>query len=234
MRFIEHIIEPNKLLLSWQPPLDAADRQRLFVAELRRHNDDADLVYLKDTDEFEQATEKGFEYYPGFSSDQNKHEDALIAFMKRLPPRSRKDFDRFLNAIRIKPQTDISDFALLGYSGAKLPDDTFTIIHPFDQAVPPFEFMLEVQGYRYYLNDVPFNTLDDQMQISFEKEPDNPKDPKAIKILFNGKRAGYVCRGLLDSFHKWLNSKFAIEAYLEKKNGTEEKPKIFLYVIIKP
>ncbi|MCK4629414.1 MAG: hypothetical protein KAT56_10450, partial [Sedimentisphaerales bacterium] len=112
--------------------------------------------------------------------------------------------------------------------------DTFTIIHPFDQAVPPFEFMLEVQGYRYYLKDVPCNTLNNEMQISFEKEPDNPKDPKAIKILFNNKRAGYVCRGLLDSFHKWLNSKFVIEAYLEKKNGTEKKPKIFLYVIIKP
>ena len=234
MRFIEHIIESERLLLSWQPPLDAADRQRLFVAELRRHNDDADLAYLKDTDEFKLALEKGFKCYPGFSADQNIHKSILAAFMKRLPPRSRKDFGRFLNAIRIKTQTDISDFALLGYSGAKLPDDTFTIIHPFDQAVPPFEFMSEVQGYRYYLNDVPCNTLTNEMQISFEKEPDNPKDPKAIKILFNGIRAGYVCRGLLDSFHKWLNSKFVIEAYLEKKNGTEKKPKIFLYVIIKP
>ena len=58
------------------------------------------------------------------------------------PPRSRGDFGRFLGALRIKADAEISDFALLGYSGAKLPDDDFTVIHPFENASVPFEFMV--------------------------------------------------------------------------------------------
>lgn len=233
MRLIKHIIEPQRLLLSWQPPKKKKqDRQRLLVAELRRSGDDADLVYLSDSDEFKHAREKGFDCYRGFSSEQSTHKNVLDSFAKRLPPRSRKDYDRFLNALRIESAEDVSDFALLGYSGARLPDDTFTIIHPFDTAIAPFEFMMEVQGYRYYLEDVPCKNLSEGMSAVFVKEPGNEYDPQAIKVLFGDKRAGYVCRGLAKTFHKWLDRNLTVQATLERINGTTEKPVIFLYVTV--
>ena len=232
MRQIEHIIEPAKLLLSWQPARNVPDRQRLFVAELRRSGDDANLVYLSNSDEFKRAQDKDFDCYPGFNAKQSKHENVLDAFVKRLPPRNRKDFDRFLNALRIRPQAEVSDFALLGYSGARLPDDTFTIIHPFDSAIAPFELMLEVQGYRYYLEEVPYESLREGMTAVFVKEPDNEHDPQAVKVLLNGRRAGYVCRGLAETLHKWLDRAWTVEATLERINGTPEKPAIFLYVTV--
>ena len=43
MRHIEHIVEPDRLLLSWQTP---SERLRMIVAELVHSNDDADFVYL--------------------------------------------------------------------------------------------------------------------------------------------------------------------------------------------
>jgi hypothetical protein len=230
MRHIEHIIEPDRLLLSWQTP---GERLRMFVAELIRNSDDADLIYLKESEDFSRAQSLGFDGYPGFDNKTGVHKNVLTSFMKRLPPRSRGDFDRFLDALRINAEAGISDFALLGYSGAKLPDDDFTIIHPFENASVPFELMLPVEGYQHYQDELPLADLSMDMQANFEAEPDNPKDSKAIKIIIDGIRAGYICRGLTASFHKWMQSDLTISAYVERINGTGQDPKIFLYVSVK-
>ena len=234
MRYIEHIVEPDKLLLSWQTSIPGENRLRMFVAELVRRGDDADLVYLKESEDFSRAQRLGFKDYPGFAIGKDVHKNVLVSFMKRLPPRSRGDFVRFLEALRIKSgaKAEITDFALLGYSGAKLPDDDFTVVHPFENATAPFELMLSVQGYRYYKDQLPLASLTVDMQARFEAEPDNQYDPKAIRIIINDAIAGYVCRGLTSSFHKWMQSGLAISAYVERKNGAEQNPEIYLYVSV--
>jgi len=230
MRYIKHIVEPDRLLLSWQAK---SERLRMFVAELKRNGDDGNLVYLKESEDFSKAQILGFEKYPGFDTEKDVHENVLGSFMKRLPPRSRGDFSRFLDALRIKSDAEVSNFALLGYSGAKLPDDDFTIIHPFKNASPPFELMLFVQGYQYYKDQLPSNALSQDMQAGFEAEPDNPKDPEAIKIIINDVKVGYVNRGLTGSFHEWMQAGLAISAYVERINGIEQNPEIYLYVSVK-
>ncbi len=230
MRYIEHIVEPERLLLSWQAK---SERQRMLVADLIRNGKDANLVYLKESEDFLKAQNLGFDGYPGFAIESDIHKNVLTSFMKRLPPRSRGDFGRFLDALRIKSDAEVSDFALLGYSGAKLPDDDFTVIHILENASVPFELMLLVQGYQHYQEQLPFAELSVGMQAGFEAEPDNKIDSEAIKILINGVLVGCVCRGLTGSFHKWMKAGLTISAYVERKNGTEEKPKIFLYVSVK-
>lgn len=232
MKFIEHIIEPEKLLLSWQTSQPGKSRGRMFVAEVIRHENDADLVYLVESQEFKQAKELGFKGYPGFGIDKTIHESILFAFMKRLPPRNRGDFIKYLNALRLQPDASISDFALLGYSGAKLPDDDFTIINPFENAIPPFEFLLQIQGYRYYMEQLPLTSLIEGQAAVFEAEPDNADDPEAIKVLIDDIHVGYVSRGLTTSFHKWFKAGYAITASVERINGTQERPAVYLYVSI--
>ena len=233
MRYIEHIVEPDRLLLSWQTSMPGKSRQRMFVAELIRNGEDADLIYLKQSPGFAKAQELGFSECPGFGIEKTTHENVLPSFMKRLPPRSRGDFGRFLDALRLPHDAVISDFALLAYSGAKLPEDDFTIVNPFENASSPFELMLEIQGYRHYMESLPRAELTTEMQASFEPEPENEYDPQAIKIMINGIKTGYVCRGLTNSFHKWLNAGNTISAHVERINGTEHKPKIFLYVSVR-
>ncbi|MCX5636469.1 MAG: hypothetical protein NTX52_02090, partial [Planctomycetota bacterium] len=184
----------------------------MFVAELIRNGDDADLIYLLDSDEFRKAQSLGFKEYTGFSANQRIHEKVLFTFMKRLPPRSRGDFGKYLDSLRIPRDAVISDFALLSYSGAKLPDDDFTVIHTFENAVPPFELLLRVQGYRYYVEQLPFASIKLGQEAIFQAEPENKFDPRAIKIIINGTRAGYVCRGLTESFHKWFAAGYAVNA----------------------
>ena len=230
MRQIEHIVEPDRLLLSWQT---ASERLRMLVAELIRSGDDANLVYLKESKDFSKAQSLEFEGYPGFDIKNDVYENVLTSFMKRLPPRSRGDFSRFLDALRIKSDAEISNFALLGYSEAKLPDDDFTVIHPFKNASPPFELLLPVRGYRHYKEQLPFAALTTNMQAEFEAEPDNPKDPEAIKVVIDDVRVGYVSRGLTGSFHKWMQSDLTISAYVERINGAEQNSEIYLYVLVK-
>ena len=232
MRYIEHIVEPKKLLLSWQTQSNKG-RGRMFVAELIRNGTDADLLYLQDSDDFKNAVSFGFENYPGFPAKQQKYEKILFAFMKRLPPRSRGDFGKYLDALRIPNNAEISDFALLGYSGAKLPDDGFTVIHTFENAVPPFEFLLNVQGYRYYAEQVPSDRIELGQEATFQAEPENKSDPKAIKVIIGGTHADYVCRGLTDSFHRWFAADYKITASIERINGTTDRPDIYLFVSVK-
>ena len=234
MSYIEHIIEPTRLLLSWQAPV-GPDRGRHIVAELCRNGEDADLVYLRDSQEYAAAKAKGFTgEYPGFPAE-GYLSGVLAAFMKRLPPRSRGDFDKFLEAIRIRPGTLISDFGLLGYAGGKLPGDDFYIIHPFDEAQPPFEFLLLLAGYRHYRDSVPYEAIEAGMPVRFELEPENPRDPNAVRIVIPQvaeTTAGYVCRGLLPQFRRWLLAGLDLHATVERKNGVSDHPMVYLFVTV--
>jgi len=232
MKYIEHIIEPEKLLLSWQTSQPGKDRGRMFVAEFIREGEDAYLVYLLGSEDFKKAKSLGFEGYPGFKINHKKYDKVLFAFMKRLPPRSRGDFVKYLDSLRIRVNAKISDFALLGYSGAKLPDDNFTVIHTFENAIPPFEFLLQVQGYRHYKEQLPFVNIKLEQEATFQAEPENGFDPRAIKVIIDGIRAGYVCRGLAESFHKWFAAGYVVTANVERINGTEKQPEIYLYVSV--
>ena len=232
MRYITHIVEPKRLLLSWQTSQPGKGRRRMFVAELIRNGCDANLIYLFNSDEFRKAQSLGFKEYTGFPVDQQRHEKVLSTFIKRIPPRSRGDFGKYLESMRIRKDAEISDFALLGYSSAKLPDDDFTIIHTFEDAVPPFEFLLHVQGYRYCKEQLPFGSIELGQNATFCAEPGNEIDPKAIKIIIGEVHVGYVCRGLTESFHKWFEMGYNINASIERKNGTVERPEIYLYVSV--
>jgi hypothetical protein len=232
IRFIEHIVEPERLLLSWQARDGDHVRMRRFVGELVRRGDDADLMYLRESEDFQIARQNGFVEYSGFPASEN-HTGVQALFMKRLPPRKRTDFGRYLESFRIRPDAVISDFALLGYSGAKLPDDDFTIVHPFDTAVPPFELLTPVQGYRYYQERMPFDRLKLGMDAQFEPEPENPYDPEAMAIVLGGEKCGYVCRGLTGSLHKWLDAHYDVSASIERLNGSPERPLIYLYLTVR-
>ena len=82
------------------------------------------------------------------------------------------------------------------------------------------------------MGNVPSESLDESIDVDFQKEPDNQYDSNAISVLFDGKRSGYICRGLLDSFHKWIDRGFQISANIEKINGTAEYPIVSIFVTV--
>lgn len=231
MHLIEHIIEPQKLLLAWQSS-DESHRARYIVAELNRMEEDANLIYLVNTEDFRKAQLHGFQSYPAFQDTHKIHDHVLDSFMRRLPPRTRGDFSLYLEGLRLSPNAQFSDFALLGYSSAKLLSDGFSIIHPFNKVNGPCELLLEVAGYRHqkHKNEIKIGDI-----VSFEKEEsNNVTQEEAIRILVNKEPIGYVNRGLLPAFFDWINNNRIGNAWVEKTNGTPEQPIIYLYVKILP
>jgi len=231
--FVKHIVEPARLLLAWQPS-DAHRRRRYIVGEITRNRDDVTLTYLRDSSDFNKAKECGFDGYPAFKKTDNDYSIGVIdAFMRRLPPRSRGDFEKYLDLLRIPVDTVISDFALLGYSGAKLPSDGFSIIHPFDNVCGPCEFLLEVAGFRY-VNNVSIEDIASGDEAVFVPEPENEYDPRAVRIEIDNKKIGYVNRGQVEAMHRWIRDEYIIHAFVERLNGSQERPMVYLYVEILP
>jgi hypothetical protein len=229
MNFIEHIIEPTKLLMAWQSS-DKTHRNRYIVAELNRVGEEITLSYLVNTSDFQQAKEKGFEFYPAFRDVNKVHQNVLDAFMRRLPPRTRGDFTEYLEVLRIRPNAQLSDFALLGYSGAKLPSDGFSLIHPFNDVDGPCELLLEAAGFRH-IRDSKDSDIKIDSRVSFSKEECNPAtQEKAVKITLDDKLIGYVNRGLIPTFWNWIDTKRIVDAWIEKINGSPSRPAVYIYV----
>lgn len=233
MRYIEHLIEPDRLLLSWQAQ-ESKNRSRYVVGELIRKEGKVVLNYFDGTDDFKQARQHGFSGHPAFQirkAGKAYDSQVLEAFIRRLPPRSRSDFYRYLELRGLNPDAEISDFALLGYVGARLPDDGFELVHPFDNASEPFEFITEVAGFRHESKIVADEVAVDA-SVQFIPEPDNDYDSKAIRIEMNGHKLGYVDRGRLDLFHRLLNTGHSINGKVMRKNGTAKRPLIYIFTTV--
>ena len=174
MSYIEHLIEPDRLLLSWQAQ-DSKDRSRYVVAELLDEDGDVTLNYLVESDDYCTAISHGFCGYPAFQTSQGStfNTQVLDALTRRLPPRSRSDFYRYLELRGINPDSQISDFTLLGYTGAKLPDDGFEVVHPFNEIDSAFEIIVEVAGFRYE-SELQREEIELSSKVDFIAEPENP------------------------------------------------------------
>ncbi len=234
MRFIEHIIEPTKLLLAWQSS-DENHRKRYIVAEITRVGDVISLSYLSNSKDFKEAQDNGFEGYPAFPDTTKTHGNVLDAFMRRLPPRSRGDFVEYLQGLRLKPDAKLTDFALLGYSGAKLLSDGFSIIHPFNGVESACELLIEAAGYRFHEMKLQ-SKIQIGSTVNFHKDffDRDQENCIGINVEVDNTRIGYVPRGLISAFNDWLDSNRINGSWVEKMNGTPEKPTLYIYVSVSP
>ena len=82
--------------------------------------------------------------------------------MRRLPPRNREDFGDYLYLHGLAAPFKLSDLALLGYTGARLPSDAFALVPEFPVDAGPCEYVMEVAGTRHVLK-VPLSDLKEAM-----------------------------------------------------------------------
>lgn len=234
MNTIEHIIEPTKLLVCWQAP-EGNNRKRFIIGELEKMQDSSIVFRYKiNSEDLNEAKKMGFVGYPAFSIKEEEHTEGVMeTFARRLPPKSRGDFNKYLELYRLPKDKDISDFSLLAYSGAKLPTDGFSIINPFYNLNEPCEFLMEVAGSRY-AKSFDISKLDIGDQVSIKKDEANSFDCQAIAIEYREERIGYINRGLVKTFHHWIDSNAKIYLTIERVNGHPVRPLVFLFVKVKP
>jgi hypothetical protein len=229
MNRIKYIYEPERLWLTWRNRRASVESQRLrfIVAEIIKKNDNHVVFnYLKNEESFSVAKEVGFLGYPAFNLKQDTHEQGVLdAFLRRLPPRKRKDFPLYLNQYGLPENFNGSDFALLAYTGAKLASDTFEICPDLSTASAPLDLFVEVSGFRHYLENAPDIKVGDP--VNFLPEPENLYDSKAIAITFSGKIIGYVNRALCSSFLR-LVKEGRVNSYVARVGGTFEDPQVYV------
>lgn len=235
MTQIEHVINPDRLLLVWRSNQAGASRTRRVVAELVTNDvaDDATLRYLVDSVDFENATKDGFKGYPAFSLKNAEHkQNVLGSFLRRLPPRKRDDFQTYLIRYGIPPSVRVSDMALLAYTNAKLPSDGFELVADLRRAKPPFELVIEVAGFRHQetasVDDI---YVGDPVMLKAESE--NSHDQNAVALYHSGTRIGYVDRAQAPSFLSWFSRSYNVQATVERINGTADRPQIHLFVTVR-
>ncbi|MGH8191411.1 MAG: HIRAN domain-containing protein [Rhodanobacteraceae bacterium] len=227
MNFIEHVREPHRLLLVWQAAEGA--RARHAVAELLRpETGPVRLQYLTSTNDFEAARNEGFFNFPAFRKPTQIYDLGVVeTFVRRLPPRSRGDYPQYLEKFRLHPETPISDFALLAYTGAKLPSDGFGILDPLDDVQASCELLLEVAGFRHAAQ-VSRDEIKIGDPVRFVPEPDNPHNQKAVAVFLGAAKIGYIPRQQAPAVQR-LVQEGAIEADVERVNGQPERPLIYLF-----
>lgn len=223
---IEHVCEPDRLILTWQARDLDGERKRFGVGDLIRDGENAILEYRSDAD-VDQARTLGYEGYPAFKLGVNRHVGALPTFMRRLPPRERSDFSRYLALFCLSADTMISDFSLLGYTEAKLPSDGFALVSSLSQSCVPSEHLMELAGFRHYPEAVSQLQVGDELIV--EPEPNNRVDSNAIVVKRGDLIVGYVNRFQASTFHEWLESD-RVQAWVERRNGSPERPRAYMFV----
>lgn len=231
MNTMNYIVEPVRLLLTWQPiDEQATSRTRRVVGEIfAESNGNKIFRYLRDTPDFYEACKLGFNGFPAFSLNQEEIKQGVIeSLMRRLPSRQREDFPEFLAQHRLPSPFVYSDVALLGYTGARLPSDGFALIPEFPKDAVPCEFLLEVAGLRHvYRDDIRRMSVGDV--VTFKIEIGNPVDSDALAIMHKGRHIGYVNRAIKNNFHSWLRDHH-VKAKIERINGKPERPLVYLRI----
>lgn len=230
MENIDYIFEPSRLLVVWHQSHADKPRHRRVIGELARVVDNAEFRYLRGTPDFELALAEGFLGFPAFplKGGPELYKDCLDVFVRRLPPRKREDFKEYLAQYNLPSNFNGSDFALLGYTGARLASDAFELCPDFSNAQAPLDIVIEVSGAQYHAKDI--KSVREGAAISFQPEPDNPFDPHAIMIKLEGSKIGYVNKAIAPGFARLLKSG-TVEGVILK--NVERKNVVILLVLVR-
>lgn len=232
MNTLHHIVEPERLLLTWQPADEqAASRTRRVVGEVRVKSGQVVFRYLMGTPDYEAAENSGFKGFPAFDNKQNEVSQGVIeSLMRRLPPSNRDDFPEYLAQHRLPVPFQNSNMALLGYTGARLPSDGFALVPDFPVDAVPCDFLMEVAGLRHvYGIGIENIQIDDE--VTFEIDTANPVDADAVAVVHHGRRIGYVNRVMRNIFHHWLQFHH-VNASVERLNGKPGRPLVYVRVSV--
>ena len=126
----------------------------------------------------------------------------------------------------------IDPFQLLAYTGAIVPLDPFNVANPFEGIAPPFEFVLQVAGFRNYWQQV--RDITKGAFLTLDPDRKNTFDPDAIEVLCENRTVGYIPKGYINSFHHWSANEQRAEIKVFRINGDTDYPYLYAFVSVAP
>jgi hypothetical protein len=242
-QYVDHIVEPKRLLLAWQAPDHMGNRRRWVVGHVDVGSTPWQMSYLKG-EGFEKANlhatystiiALGYEGYPAFplrGSAGPFKESVRETFMRRLPPRSRADFPAYIARFGFRNADGLSDAALLAYTEAKLPSDGFSLVGELEPTTTTGDLIFDVAGTRHQSSgdSCPAKAGD---FLALRKEPTNEFDPYAIEVLWDDVRIGYVNRLQAKTVGYWMDHR-SVSVRVQRVNGRSGHPKVYALMQIRP
>jgi hypothetical protein len=235
--------EPVRLILAWQAPDPEKDRLRWAVGELSSTTGVATFSYY-DGDEFarlnsgrsqDELWAAGFRGYPAFDVRNTLSgvfsDGVLEAFLRRVPSRSRTDFPRYLEHLRVRSPAGLGPFALLAVAEAKLPSDGFSLVDPLDPAADRRDVVFEVAGHGHYRDSRA--GLSEEQAVRLARDPTNAHDAYAVRVEADGRLIGFVNRLQAPAVGRWLDAR-AVSASLLRLSGTPERLRAFVFLRVRP
>ena len=239
------LLPTQRALLVWQADL-RPDEEGGGLGSLRDHHAVGELVRKKSGrvsfryfDDLEAACAQGFKDYPGLLIDRKAKANDRIGFellRRRLPPEQRGDYGKILQTFGLPADLDLSDhLSLMAYTGARN-DDDFSICETFDGFDRPFRFLFDLANvrrdgtYDVCAKLVPGETL------TFKREPQNPHDTNAIKVVraANEKeKVGYVNHLQAEAVGRWLDEG-EITASAFMFSGRSVDPRLYINANVSP
>ena len=230
------LLPTQRALLVWQTPLRPVEkggrRDRHAVGELVRKK--SGKVSFRYFDDLEAARAQGFKGYPGLRIGRKSNEKVGFDLLRRrLPPAERTDFGETLKKFDLPEDLDRSDhLTLLAYTGARHANDSFSICETFDGFDRPFKFLFDLANIRRDGSHEVCAKLVPGEALIFKREPDNPHDPNAVKVVREAneeEKAGYVNRLQAKAVGQWLEEG-EVTASVFKFNGRSVYPRLFVNV----
>lgn len=226
---IQNALDISTLFLTWQSNRDR--NRRYFVGIVSKDKDNqVNFRYSTGSKDFEEAKSAGFVGYPAFKlSDEVYTNDVLNSFLKRLPPKSRRDFSKYLLQHNLPVDFEGSEFQLLSHTGIQLPSDGFDLVPDLSEATIPFDYVMEVAGTRHYLSFDQVSEVEIGAEVELRCDNQNEFDEHAVAVYLHGQLIGYVNR-LLCATVRTLMADKCLTCRITKKSGTVDRP--LLYVML--
>lgn len=219
------------LFLIWK---SERNRTQYVIGELSKNSH----YQFKYCDQIEEAEKQGFTPLTSFPDLDRVYESEVLfpVFESRLPDKKRKDIGSILKKYEMD---EYEPYQLLKRSGARLPIDNLYFIDPIIDVNIPLKRKFYIAGARYYIG-CEGKDCDKSLEISkqdkvfLELEPDNIKDPKAIKVL-NKERdlLGYIPRYYSSRVFEMIQNERYIECTVlnvDKNQSCDECIEILLEV----
>ncbi len=184
----------SKIFLSWRV---GKGHRRFMVGSISVKNNDIVFSYINEN--VKAAKQFGFHGYPGLSLDQKDHtENVSELFSKRLISLEREESKDLLKFWEVNPAKKDDILYMLAMTQGKMQTDTFEFLASF-KPVKELVFVTDVAGIKHHNFDLGKIKVGDQ--LSFEKDPTNLNDKKAVKILYKQDIIGYIKKGHNEVFH---------------------------------
>ena len=154
----------------------------------------------------------------------------MSTFGRRLPPRSRADFDRYLEYFSIPPSRAPSDLTLFALTEARLPGDGFSLVDPLDPNLTAGEVPFEIAGFRH---EKATKEPKVGQSLRLVPEPTNLHDENAIQVFLDDERIGYVNRIQAPVVGEWLASR-DLDCVVLRFNGRPGAPRAYALLRLHP